>query len=131
MLCLPQGSVYPSLDGTLLLHQLADFHLHYNPSHPFYVYIDEDEVIHEVSHLEFARAAHRAAYSVDHLSRGTPVALVALIDTVLYHALVMGLMKAGYVVSKLIYLTVASLTYAVAISYLVSKLGSGHSETPS
>ncbi|KAJ7123146.1 hypothetical protein C8R44DRAFT_671002 [Mycena epipterygia] len=88
----------PPLDGTILLHQIPDFHLVHNPDHVFYTWKDaHTEQIHELTHLEFCRAVHRAADAVKHLDRTQPVGLLALCDTVLYHALFLGLMKAGYV----------------------------------
>lgn len=87
------------LDGSLLLHQFPEFHLLHNPNHVIYTWKDADaEKIHELTHLEFCRAVHRAADAVKHLDRSQPVGVLALCDTILYHAVFLGLMKAGYVV---------------------------------
>ncbi|KAK0189809.1 putative aminoadipate reductase [Armillaria mellea] len=88
---------YPPLDGSLLLHELPDFHLHHNASHPLFVYAEHDnELLHKISHLEFCRAVHRVAHAVDHIPRTTPVGVLVVTDTILYHALFFGLMKAGH-----------------------------------
>jgi acyl-CoA synthetase (AMP-forming)/AMP-acid ligase II len=73
-----------------------------NPSRPFYIYVNpESTEITTITNLEFGRATHRSA----HLLRpnregpdGQVVALLALSDTVLYHATVAGLMTAGFIV---------------------------------
>ncbi|KAJ7737565.1 putative aminoadipate reductase [Mycena metata] len=88
----------PPLDGSILLHEIPDFNLIHNPEHVFYTWKDaHTEEIHGLTHLEFGRAVHRAAAAVKHLVRGQPVGVLALCDTVLYHALFLGLMKAGHV----------------------------------
>ncbi|KAJ7141650.1 putative aminoadipate reductase [Mycena filopes] len=88
----------PPLDGSLLLHEIPDFHLVHNPEHPMYTWKDvHTDDAHQLTHLEFARAVHRAADAVKHLDRGQPVGVLALCDTVLYHALFLGLMKARLV----------------------------------
>ncbi|KAJ7210009.1 putative aminoadipate reductase [Mycena pura] len=87
----------PPLDGSLLLHRIPDFHLLHNPDHVMYTWKDaQTEEIHTLTHLEFCRAVHRAAKAVNHLDRTQPVGVLALCDTILYHALFLGLMKAGY-----------------------------------
>jgi hypothetical protein len=73
-----------------------------NPLRPFYIYANpESTEITTITNLEFGRATHRSA----HLLRpnregpdGQVVALLALSDTVLYHATVAGLMTAGFIV---------------------------------
>ncbi|KAJ7164330.1 hypothetical protein C8R46DRAFT_901456 [Mycena filopes] len=88
----------PPLDGSILLHEIPDFHLAHNPKHVCYTWKNaHSEETHELTHLEFCRAVHRAAAAVDHLDKSQPVGVLALCDTVLYHALFIGLMKAGFV----------------------------------
>lgn len=73
-----------------------------NSSRPFYIYANlESTEITTITNLEFGRATHRFA----HLLRpnhegpdGQVVALLALSDTVLYHAAVAGLMTASFIV---------------------------------
>ncbi|KAJ7155652.1 acetyl-CoA synthetase-like protein [Mycena filopes] len=88
----------PPLDGSILLHQMPDFHALHNPDHLFYAWKDpHSDEVHELTHLEFAWAVHRAAAAVRHLEKVQPVGVLALCDTVLYQALFVGLMKAGLV----------------------------------
>ncbi|EIW80241.1 acetyl-CoA synthetase-like protein [Coniophora puteana RWD-64-598 SS2] len=94
--------IYPPLDHSLLLYEVVDFHIDNNPTVPIYVYPDDqspDGVTH-ISFLEFGRAVHRAA----HILRpgregpeGEVIALIANVDTLLYQAIVVGMMKAGIV----------------------------------
>jgi acyl-CoA synthetase (AMP-forming)/AMP-acid ligase II len=132
MLNFRQCLAYPSLDGTLLLHELPDFHIQHNPTHPFFTYADlHSDAVHQISHLEFARAVHRAAYAVEHLSHGSPVGLIAQTDTILYHALFLGLMKAGFVVSLLLHghnLDELTVELAIAISALYPQFGCSYSQ---
>ncbi|KAJ7045929.1 putative aminoadipate reductase [Mycena alexandri] len=88
----------PPLDGSLFLHQIPDFHRIHNPDHPCYTWQDPGaEQTHVLTYLEFSRGVHRAAGSTKHLEPGKPVAVIALCDTIVYHAIFLGLMKAGYV----------------------------------
>ncbi|KAG6907803.1 putative NRPS-like protein biosynthetic cluster [Tephrocybe rancida] len=82
-----------------------------NPSRPFYIFaaFDTPSGNKTISQLEFGRAAHRVA----HLLRpnrdgvdGEVVAIVSHTDTVLYHAIVAGLIVAGCVVGPLVLLYV-------------------------
>ncbi|KAJ7892397.1 putative aminoadipate reductase [Mycena leptocephala] len=72
-----------------------------DPSGPFYVYArPESSEIVTITHLEFARATHRAANLLrpnGEAPDGRVVAILALSDTVLYHATLVGLMTANLV----------------------------------
>jgi acyl-CoA synthetase (AMP-forming)/AMP-acid ligase II len=73
-----------------------------DPSGPFYVYArpESNEIV-TITHLEFARATHRAANLLrpnGEAPDGRVVAILALSDTVLYHATLVGLMTANLVV---------------------------------
>ncbi|KAG6816853.1 hypothetical protein H0H87_002339 [Tephrocybe sp. NHM501043] len=94
--------VLPGLNDDFFLADAIDFNMANNPTQPLYTFADLDHVggTKSISHLEFGRATHRAA----HLLRpnregaeGEVVALIAHTDTVLYHALVAGLVVAGCV----------------------------------
>ena len=100
--------VYPRLDGTVLLSDLADFNLQHNPTLPAFVYSDIPESITEISFLEFARACHRVAHAIRPNRTGLEgevVALIANTDTILYLALIAGMVRAGVVVSTNIYVS--------------------------
>lgn len=121
---------YPPLDGSLLLHELPDFHLHHNASHPLFVYAEHDqEFLHKISHLEFCRAVHRVAHAVDHIPRTTPVGVLVLTDTILYHAVFFGLMKAGHTVSCALLRPSPASDMPPAISPVTKKFRCRHSQT--
>jgi hypothetical protein len=75
------------------------------PSRIFYVYAQpaSDEIT-TITNLEFGRATHRAAHVLrpNHEGQdGKVVAVLALSDTVLYHAILVGLMTATLIVRVL------------------------------
>lgn len=95
----------PPLDGSIgyVLPGFVDFHAKYNPDLPFYVFpypnLESDE-LRTTSYLEFAQATHRAAHHFRPNREGlegTVVALVLSVDTLLYHAVLVGLIRAGCV----------------------------------
>ncbi|KAF7968546.1 hypothetical protein HWV62_30169 [Athelia sp. TMB] len=92
--------VYPPLDNTIVLSHLIDFHMDNNAILPAFVYSEVPGSLTEVSFLEFGRAAHRAA-SIIRPGRSGPenevIALIANVDTLLYHTLLVGTMRAGAV----------------------------------
>jgi len=100
--------VYPPLDGTVLLSDLPDFNLQHNPTLPAFVYSSIPNSITQISFLEYARACHRVAHVVRPNCAGPEgeiVALIANTDTILYQALVAGMVRAGVVVSNNIYVS--------------------------
>ncbi|KAF8909567.1 hypothetical protein CPB85DRAFT_1435595 [Mucidula mucida] len=88
---------YPPLDGSLRIHEFSDFHREYNPGHAIYTWKESNGGMQELSSLEFSRAVHRACHSLKYLDADSPVGLLALCDTIVYHAVFVGLMKAGFV----------------------------------
>lgn len=94
--------VYPALDGSVLLSDLPDFNIQHNPTLSAYVYSEMPGSTTEISYLEFGRACHRVAHAVrpNRAGReGEVVAIMANTDTLLYLALVVGIVRAGAVVS--------------------------------
>ncbi|RDB20216.1 Non-canonical non-ribosomal peptide synthetase FUB8 [Hypsizygus marmoreus] len=91
---------YPPIDGTTIPDAI-NFNLQHNSEQPFFTFADSDlSRITTITHLQFGKAAHRAA----HILRpnrtgdeGQVVALVALADSVLYQTIFAGLMVAGLV----------------------------------
>lgn len=86
----------------MLIPDVVDLNCKTNPSGPFYVYAkpDSSEIV-TITHLEFSRASHRAANILRPNGEGPAgqvVALVALSDTVLYHAVLVGLITANFIV---------------------------------
>lgn len=93
----------PPLDGSCLITEALDFNFHHNANQPFYVYAGDHkpETIVSISHLEFGRACHRVAHSFRPKRAGPDsqvVAIIGLVDTLLYHALTVGLITAGFIV---------------------------------
>ncbi|KAL1658228.1 amp-CoA ligase, partial [Schizophyllum commune] len=84
----------------LLFTDACDFHVQHNPDHTCFAYAEADGTVREIAYLEFGRAIHRAAHALRPQREGEDgivVAIVALSDTLLYHAITVGLMKAGFV----------------------------------
>lgn len=101
----PYGVSYPSLDGSLFLPEMIEFNAKHNPTHTFYTFYDEHvNDLRHVSHLEFYRACQRIAHAVRPDRQGpddTIIAIIANCDTILYHALTMGVIYAGFIVGFL------------------------------
>lgn len=115
--------VFAPLDGSLLFADLVNFHIANNASRPIYVYANDtpSDGITDITFLEFGRAAHRVAHALRparHGKEGQVVMLIATIDTLLYHALVAGMLVAGLVVSDCL---IERRTYLIVIQpFLVS-----------
>ncbi|KIJ61725.1 hypothetical protein HYDPIDRAFT_158984 [Hydnomerulius pinastri MD-312] len=97
----PYRLSYPPLDGSLFLTEMIEFNAKYNPSRPCFVFYDEGTSdLRNISHLEFYRACQRIAHAVRpncQDSGNEVVAIVANCDTILYHALTMGIVYAGLI----------------------------------
>lgn len=96
---------FAPLDGSLLFADLVNFHIAKNGSHPIYVYANDapSRGTTDIRFLEFGRAAHRVAHALRPARQGKEgqvVMLIATIDTLLYHALVAGMLVSGLVVSN-------------------------------
>ncbi|KAG6832642.1 putative NRPS-like protein biosynthetic cluster [Tephrocybe sp. NHM501043] len=97
----PLPPVLPVLNDNFFLPDAIDFNIANNASQPLYTFADLDsDGTKTISHLEFGRAAHRVA----HLLRpnrsgvdGEVVAIILIADTVMYQAIVAGLIVAGCV----------------------------------
>ena len=95
--------VPPPLDGSVtVLPGLVDFHATHNPQHIWCsLASDTDSIISSISFLEFARATHRVAHALRPSRGGTENETVAVLvncDTVLYLALIPGMIRAGLIV---------------------------------
>ncbi|KAF9445951.1 putative aminoadipate reductase [Macrolepiota fuliginosa MF-IS2] len=93
----------PSVDGSYTIPEALDFHRKHNPQEPIYVF-SADESSQEPTTItfgEFGRACDRVAQYVrpgrSIHSDGQVVAMIVVTDTLLYQALLMGVMKAGLV----------------------------------
>ncbi|KAF8215565.1 acetyl-CoA synthetase-like protein [Mycena galopus ATCC 62051] len=90
----------PPLDCSLNLGQIIDLHIAQENRSPAYAFADEQGDMTEISHFEFARAAHRVAHIIRPQRRGPDgqvLAIVALTDVLIYQTIVAGCIIAGLV----------------------------------
>lgn len=103
----PRQPVLPPINDTINVHETIEFHWKHNAEIPAFVYNEDgSSEITEISFLEFGRAVHRAAHILRPNRQGIDgevVAFIALSDVVVYHAIFVGLMKAGLVVCSPVY----------------------------
>ena len=96
--------VYPPLDYSVTLADAVDFNIEHNPTSPIYTFSkDGKSGITDISFLEFGRATHRAAHHIRPAREGPDretIAFVALADSLLYQAVTLGIVRAGYIVSS-------------------------------
>jgi acyl-CoA synthetase (AMP-forming)/AMP-acid ligase II len=95
--------VFPPLDFSVTLPESVDFHWENNPNETLYVFAEDGkQEPTKISFLEFGRAADRVAHYLRPGRGGQDrqvIAFVALSDTLLYQAVTMGIMRAGFIVS--------------------------------
>ena len=107
--------VAPPIDGSVTLPETIDFHRKHNPTVPVYVFIEDGASnITNVTHLEFGRACDRVAHYLRPGRRGPErevVAVLALSDSLLYQAVVIGIMRAGLIVRVILRLSSDSSSY--------------------
>jgi hypothetical protein len=114
---------YPglSLSSQLSLLDVLDFNLEKNPDYPAFVFPKDGGGVTEISMLEYIRASHRAGNAVRASTKpGDVIAVIANLDSIVYSALISGMIKAGLVVDILLLVlphTVGSITL-LAVSYL-------------
>ncbi|KAF9244919.1 putative aminoadipate reductase [Melanogaster broomeanus] len=102
----PVGIAHPPLDGSLFVTDMVEFNATHNTNLTLYAfYEDRTNDIHNISHLEFHRACQRIAHAVRPNRQGLDnevVAIIANSDTILCHALMMGVAYAGLIVRPLL-----------------------------
>ncbi|KAF9073069.1 hypothetical protein BDP27DRAFT_1289576 [Rhodocollybia butyracea] len=91
----------PSLNQSTTIPQLLQLHYERKSDQPLYVFAEEGkQQVTAIQYLEFVRASHRAAHLIrpnrSGLS-GQVVAIMALVDTIVYTAVVAGLIEAGLI----------------------------------
>ncbi|KAH0581972.1 hypothetical protein H2248_011636 [Termitomyces sp. 'cryptogamus'] len=99
---MPTMPVLPVLNDDFFVFDAIEFNMEHNATQPFYTFVDSNAPgrTKTITHLEFGRAAHRVAHLLRpdrHGVDGKVVGLLLQADTVLYHAIVAGLIVAGYV----------------------------------
>ncbi|KAF5351553.1 hypothetical protein D9758_007244 [Tetrapyrgos nigripes] len=95
----------PPLDFSLNLLEVHDFNAEHSPNHPLFRYMTDDETAQTIYWGEAVQAFHVAQGFVqtlvknDHIdSQPAPViAILATLDSITYHTLLMGIMHAGFV----------------------------------
>ncbi|KAJ7715960.1 acetyl-CoA synthetase-like protein [Mycena metata] len=93
-------SMRPPVDCSLNLEEIIDFHIARENRNVAYVFANEDHDITEITHLEFARAAHRVAHILRPQRRGPErevLAIIALTDVLIYQTIVAGCIVAGII----------------------------------
>lgn len=100
---MPSPPLAPPLDGSIcILPGFLDFHAEHNPDLPWALLAsDQGTAVGSVSFLELANATHRVAHALRPELAGPDgqvVALIAHCDTVTYHALQVGMIRAGLIV---------------------------------
>ncbi|KAF5366988.1 hypothetical protein D9758_003944 [Tetrapyrgos nigripes] len=94
---------YPSLELNTQpsIPELLDFHLQHNPDFSLYVFADDDSNgPTEISMLEYIRASHRAGTLIRDAGDSQPgeiIAIIATLDTIVFSAMITGMIKAGLV----------------------------------
>ncbi|KAJ7865231.1 putative aminoadipate reductase [Mycena leptocephala] len=112
----------PPLDCSLNFGEIIDLHIARENRSAAYSFADGDGHITDISHFEFARAAHRVAHLLRPQRRGPEgqiVAIVALTDVLIYQTIVTGCIRAG-----LIPFQISHRNSAAAIFHLLSNTGS-------
>jgi acyl-CoA synthetase (AMP-forming)/AMP-acid ligase II len=87
----------------MLLHELVNYNMLHHGSGPMFTFHDAAIASNvSISFLEFGRACHRLAHFIrpSRIGKdGEVVAIVAHLDNVFYHAITIGVMLAGWIVS--------------------------------
>ena len=98
---------FPPLDGSIpVLPGFADFHAEHNPDRPWVVFPSRQDPtkVESISYAEFARATHRVAHAFrpnrEGQRDGEVVAVVVNCDSIMYLAMIVGLVRAGFVVRR-------------------------------
>lgn len=95
----------PPADGSLsVLPGFLDFHAEHNPNRPWVIFPSDSQAsgTSSISFGEFAKATHRVAHHVRPGRQDSELQVVGIVahtDAVLYMAVIVGLMRAGIVVS--------------------------------
>ncbi|KAJ6534650.1 putative aminoadipate reductase [Mycena vulgaris] len=84
--------------STLTLPEVLNVRMDDSPDSPMYVYaVEGEENITTISYLEFGRASHRASHALfpENTASQEVIALIGLVDTIVYQAISMGIIVAG------------------------------------
>jgi acyl-CoA synthetase (AMP-forming)/AMP-acid ligase II len=116
--------VLPPTDGSLPLNSVVDFHLKHNPQHPWAILSATDDTPEvTVTYAQLAHAVHHAAHIVNpnaSLPQGTKVGILATADTIVYLTLILGVLRAGLIVSLVLDTWIALICLYLAVPYFTS-----------
>lgn len=93
------------LDGSLLtIPELADFYAAHSPDLPWLVFCSNNSADDTamISYLQMVQASHRVAYILRPERKGPEREVIAVLlntDTVLYVVTILGILRAGFIVS--------------------------------
>lgn len=116
----------PPLDGSIhVLPGLVDFHATHNADLPWaFLASDAESPVSSVSFLEFAHATHRIAHALRPGRAGPENEVVAILvncDTILYLALVAGMVRAGLVVRNVLVVIFSLLKHHLVAIVVIPK----------
>ena len=100
--------ILPPLDGSLpTLPDVADFCAKHNPDHPWFLFPSKDapDGIQSILFAQMTEASHRVAHLLRPGREGIEGEVIALLlntDSVLYTVTLLGLMRAGFIVSNML-----------------------------
>ena len=102
MIAQSSSFMLPPTNGSLPLNKLVDFHLVNNSEQPWVV-LSATESTPEttVTYKQLAYAVHRAAHIINpngSIRQGSKVAIMATTGTIVYLAIILGVMRAGLIV---------------------------------
>lgn len=102
------------LDRSIPFAGMVDFHAKHNPTRPYAILAPTSDAggsTSNVSWLEFSRATHRAAHLINpivngrqQIPAGKVIGIFALTDSIVYQAIVMGIVRSGNIVSALLFI---------------------------
>ncbi|KAJ3555784.1 hypothetical protein NM688_g2384 [Phlebia brevispora] len=121
--------LFPPLDGSLnLLPGLVDWQAEHNPDRPWAIFPTPDsQATTSVSFAEFAKASHRVAHAARPITQradgrdGEVVAVLLQTDSILYIAVLAGLLRAG-----LVPFPISPRNSAPAVAHLLEKTDCHH-----
>jgi len=123
----------PPTDGSITLPETIGYHTNYHPYESIFIFSEEGKSeVTTVFYLKFGRAVDRVAHHVRpgrEGSGGQVSAFVALVDTLLYHAVTLGIIRAGHIVSFGSFPFFLILTKRqLAVPYVTGEYSCSHSE---
>ncbi|CAL1710450.1 unnamed protein product [Somion occarium] len=118
----------PPLDGSLSLPEIYDWHAENSPNHPLFEFAEDDGTVRTITWKEGVKGVHRAGRYVRNKltefgeTEARPVvAILAASDFITYYAVLVGIMRAGYVA-----FFISPRNSVSAVAHLLTKTNSTH-----